>query len=489
MRQKILIIIGLLILISGQNPIRSEDTIDLTIPKIIEIALNNNFKLKGERISPLIHYEAIGIAEAVVDPVLTSTGTYSRQTVEDSPLDRESSEMSLEGGIGKKFYTGTNVSINLSISNDSVKNSTSNDNGKSILTTLVITQPLLKNKGVQVNRRDVIVAENSYEISKLVFKQAVIDTVTETMKRYWQLYSSIENLKVHKKSLQLAKQFLSEVEERVSIGNAAPLESLHAKAEVASREEAVIAADNRRMNSQDELLSYIYGGQIPIGDTRCLQEPVFEDIQISEQELFEKALMYRTDYLIAQYQISSAQTNMIYMKNQMLPQVDLIGTIGYNISDSDDQSQSINTHDYYAGTLSLTVKYPWGLKKDSANYRSALLTLKQNQVRLEDIQANIRLQIRTIMRTIESCRKRYQAACVSKQLAEEKLIVENEKYQNGLSTGYNVLLYQRDFIDAMVSVVNATIEYQLSVIELNRATGSTLEKNNIQICDMTKNEM
>jgi outer membrane protein TolC len=460
----------------------SDDAIDLTIPDIITTVLSNNLKLKRERISPYIRQEAVKTAESVFDPIISAGGSASVSRTEGTPSDRETLENSLSTGVGKKLSSGANVSVNISISDDSVKNPGGSDyDGASLLTTLVITQPLLKNKGVLVNRRDVILAEHQYDISELSLKQAVIETIAEAEKRYWQLYSAIENLKVHEKSLLLARQFLSEVEERVRIGIAAPLDSLQAKAEVAFREEGVIVAENIRMNNQDYLLNYIYGGLIKTGNARCLQEPEFDEIRISEEELIRRALNARTDYLAVRYQIASAETDAAYMKNQKKPQLDLIGTLGYNIADSDDPALSTAHKDYYSGALAVSLKFPWGFRKDDANYRTAILSLKQAQIRSEEIESDIRLEIRTNLRTIASTHKRYLAARAAMQLAEEKLVVEEEKYKNGLSTGYNVLLYQRDLTDAMVISVNAVIEYQLAMIALNKSAGITLEQHNIQI--------
>ncbi len=64
--------------------------------------------------------------------------------------------------------------------------------------------------------------------------------------------------------------------------------------------------------------------------------------------------------------------------------------------------------------------------------------------------------------------------------------VEEGKFKNGLSTSYNVLLYQRDLSDAKSNEVAAAVNYQLAVIELNKAVGITLEKNNIKIKEALK---
>ncbi len=75
------------------------------------------------------------------------------------------------------------------------------------------------------------------------------------------------------------------------------------------------------------------------------------------------------------------------------------------------------------------------------------------------------------MDNVTEADKRYHTTTLSKQLAEKKLSAEERKLRLGLSTSYNVLLYQRDLTDAAVRTINAVIDYQLALIHLDRVTG------------------
>lgn len=463
----------------------AEDPVDLTIRDAVEISLSNNLGLKIQRITPDVDREDIAVAESEFDSIAYATGTVSRsETVEDP--DIESQENELQAGVGKKFVYGTEVSAYTTMSNDSYTDSTSGDvDGTSVYTNLSVTQPLLKNRGTAVNRRNIVIAENSHKKSELAFKQAAIDTVAETKTLYWQLYSAVENLTVREKSLDLAKQFLSEVEEKVRVGSAARLDTLQAKAEVASREGDVIAANNDVMNNQDTLANYIYGGLKDTRNIRCLQEPLFEAFKVDEQESVQTAMGNRTEYLQAKYDIASAETEVVYTRNQTKPQLDLIGSAGYNEGDSDNDTYSSH-QDFWNGSLSLSLEFPWGFRQEAANYRSAKLSLNQSRILLKQTESQILLEVRTAARNVASTHKQYQAASLAAKLAEEKLAAEQEKYHRGLSTSYNVLLYQRDLTDASVNLVDAAIAYQLAIVSLNQAMGVTLDKNDIRISDLER---
>jgi outer membrane protein TolC len=490
-KHMIKIVISILISCIISAPACAEDAaeLQLTVQDAISIVLSNNLGLKLERVTPDIKKENIAGAESDFDPVITASGTHSRLEAEletdDGSEDVESAENSIEAGIGKTYPYGTHLALNMTLKDDSnTTNSPDGNDGMSVLTALAVTQPLMKGKGSDINKRDIINAENEFKKAELSFRQTVIDTIAETKKLYWQLYSSTEQLKVQKESLLLAEQFLAEVEEKVKIGSAARLEILEAKAEVASREESLIRAEYKLMNSQDNLLSYIYGRLYQPRPVRCIQEPQFEEMVIHKDDLLQTALRLRSDYQAVDYDIASAEVDSSYFKNQKKAQLDVIGSLGYNKALSDEKNQPLSYQDYYTGEIALRLQFPWRFRRDEANYRTSMLSLRQSKIQRDTIESQIRLELRTAVRSVTSAHKQFQSAALAAQLAEEKLAAEQEKYKSGLSTSYNVLLFQRDWINAMVNRVDAIINYQLALVYLNKTAGITLEQNRVTIRDL-----
>ncbi|MCP4108560.1 MAG: TolC family protein [Desulfobacteraceae bacterium] len=92
-------------------------------------------------------------------------------------------------------------------------------------------------------------------------------------------------------------------------------------------------------------------------------------------------------------------------------------------------------------------------------------------VRLLRTQQEIISEVRTALGNLVEADKRYHTTTLSKKLAEKKLSAEERKFIIGLSTSYNVLLYQRDLTDAAVRTINTVIDYQLALIHLDEVTG------------------
>jgi outer membrane protein TolC len=70
---------------------------------------------------------------------------------------------------------------------------------------------------------------------------------------------------------------------------------------------------------------------------------------------------------------------------------------------------------------------------------------------------------------------------VARELAEKKLLAEEEKLKVGLSTNFFVLTYQRDLSNARIAELRSIVDYVISVASLEKATGTNLKSRNISI--------
>lgn len=484
------IIIASLLSLTVASPLAAADVMQLTLRGAIDIALIYNLNLQVNRIEPAVSRERVISEISVFDSEVALSGEYVQTQLKyNDPYYADSHYSIVEASISKTFPFGTQVSLDIAQIADTQNKEAPFEScvRKDTQTSFSFTQPLLKNRGTSINRHYIQLARNDHKKTALSFKETVIETVAETQKRYWQLYLAIKNMDVHKKSLELAKTFQAEVEEDVRRGKSDSLNILQSEAEVASREAEAIGAENSMLNRADQLLSYIYGETAKHVQVICNDSPTFEVIHVNEDELIAKALNVRTDYRSNRYDLEVAESEVRYARNQRLPQLDLNGSLMLNNGNVREGLDVIDTPiDYYEGTLTFSLRFPWRFRQDSAYYRMKVLERNRLRLRQKEISANIRLEIRTAIRNVRLAHKRYLAADLANRLAEKKLTAEQEKYKKGQSTSYKVLLYQRDFTDASVSLIDAVIDYQLAIVELNKTAGITLEENNIRLAKYFK---
>ena len=113
-------------------------------------------------------------------------------------------------------------------------------------------------------------------------------------------------------------------------------------------------------------------------------------------------------------------------------------------------------------------------------YRSEL-EYRQAELREQQLKKQIRIEVRNAEYALEQGRARVDAAKKARDLAQKTFNIMQKEQQLGAGSSFQTLTAQRDLALAQLDLVNASTAYQKSKLELQRATGTTLEENKIQI--------
>jgi outer membrane protein TolC len=367
-----------------------------------------------------------------------------------------------------------------------------------------LTQPLLRNFGWSISRREIIVALNSLDVSRSQFKTVLINMVYSVEAAYWNLVYSVENLKTLQQALQSGRDLLAKTKKEVEVGLKAPIEVLNAEATVARREADILQAEAMVKRSQDQLKILLNQGGDPSAkgqNLRPADTASFKPFAISLDEAFEKAMARRPDIEVAKSTIETKRINFRYAKNQRLPQLDLQlvkaspGISGAQfIFDPDNPFLPPTPGDtgsaaqafgdtfkflYNNWTAGVTLTIPLGDVVSHANYTYAKLDLEQTQARLKNQEQQIYLEVSDAVLTLETAAKSVNAYRIARELAEKQLEAEMKKLAVGMSTNYFVLTYQDALASARSLELRALVDYNLAVANIAKVTGSTLETRNI----------
>jgi outer membrane protein TolC len=369
------------------------------------------------------------------------------------------------------------------------------------------TQPLLKNFGFKVTRREIIVAQNNTEISENMLKGTLLNTIYNVEEAYWNLVYSIENLDVMKSALELARDLLAKNKREVEIGMLAPIEVLSAQSEVASREADILQAESLIKSNEDRLKTILnLAAEIDIDMTKIIptDTPTYEEREISLEEALAIGLQKRPDLKASRIDLKNKDLDVSYAKNQLLPEFNLeaaywspgisgtqilyqdgdplteiiVGTIPGQASDALKDAMSFKYRNWGVG---LTLSIPINSVFSRAQYAQAKVTREQAELSLKNQEQQAFLEIRDAVRNVQTNYKRIQAYKVARELAKEKLDAEEKKLKVGLTTNYLVLQHQRDLANARSAELRAIIDYNLSLATLDRDLGMTLEKRNIKM--------
>jgi outer membrane protein TolC len=117
------------------------------------------------------------------------------------------------------------------------------------------------------------------------------------------------------------------------------------------------------------------------------------------------------------------------------------------------------------------------------------LEYRQAQLRLQQQQNTININVRNAQFTVQQNRARVEAAVKGRELAQQSLDAEQKRYQLGASTSFNVLQAQRDLVLAESNYVASVAAYEKSRVLLDQVTGATLARNNISLEDAVSGEV
>lgn len=479
---------------------------DLTLSEAIEIALQNNLQIKIERLNLNSFQNNIKASKGVFDPILNadleSSSTKSPSSWQLQGADvYESKRRNFNLSLSQYLPTGGTFSVDWTNSRTETNSlfyfiNPSYNSGF----TLTISQPLLKYFGFEIAKKNEIKAIYNFNSNLSAFINNVEKKVKEVEEAYWDLYYYYNDLKVKEEALRLAKEFLSITQRRIDVGLEAPLNIYSAQVGVATREEAIIQAKSFYELAQDRLKQLLHLEKEKWNDEiKITEEPVVEKIDI-EENVFELALSKRKEIINLSWQKQLAEFSLKEAKNNLLPDLNFVASYGYSglggtyiIRDSSgniveiipggwsDALDQIKNMDYPSWSLALTFKYPIGNRALKENLKNAELSYESLNLQTEQMKEVIFAEIREALRNLNSAEKSLEAAKISKTLAEKNLEAERKRYENGLSTNYQLLLVQKDLSEAQSREIYAKIAYKKAQINYYYKVGLLLEKNNISV--------
>jgi outer membrane protein TolC len=508
--KKALCFISVLFLLAGLQA--QEKEMSLTLEECITKAMRDNLNVAVEVLNPELADTSVSIAKERFLPSLNFG--YSLQNTNSPSFSFIEADKTVTSDyydyaarLSQIIPTGGSFWINLSSykSETNQKFLSVNPRFGSTLS-FFFTQPLLRNFGLKINRREIIIARNNREMSENQFRSVLIDTVYEVESAYWNLVHSREDLEVKKQSLELARDLLNKNKREVEVGTLAPIEILSAESEVATREADILQAEAIIKNNEDQLKTVINLADEEEGveiEILPVDKPTFTLREVGFEEALATALQKRPDLKATKVDIESKELNLTYAKNQLLPDLSLnanywspgvSGTqLVYDPNDpfgppidiipggSSEALRDALGLKYENWAVGLTLSIPLNTILSRAQQAQARVDLEQTTLRLKNQQQQVALEIKNAVRAVQTDYKRVQAYRVARELAEKKLEAEEKKLKVGLTTNYVVLQYQRDLADAQSAELRAVIDYNLSLAQLDRVMGVSLEKKNIKL--------
>jgi outer membrane protein TolC len=359
-----------------------------------------------------------------------------------------------------------------------------------------------------MSRREIIVAGFSRDVSEENLNQVLEDTIYRVESAYWTLVYNRENLNVVRQSLRLAEELLENNKAQVEAGTLPPIEMLTAEAEVKLRQAEILEAA-AQVKNDEELLKTIINLSAEMDDVRSIRiaptdTPSVDIREVDFDQALETAIRRRPDLQALRIGLKNREFDLSYAKNQLLPDVRLQlsywspGLSGDQILYQDGNAlsgivvgtvpgkQSTALKDafnfaYKNSSIGLTISLPVSNVLSRAYHAQAKAGLEQAKLLIKNQEQQLTLELGNAVRAVETNYQRIQAYKAARELAQQKLEAELEKFKVGMSTNYLVLQYQRDRANAQTLEIKALIDYKISLADLDRVMGVGRERQNVNV--------
>ncbi len=493
---------------SGQQNV-SSGRYELTLDDAIERALERNLDIAVQRINPLVQDMAVVTAHSAFLPFASSSfglnqSTFPNRTLFDGGGLEGRSIVTDRGnydvGVNQQMkWGGGQYSVTWDSSRAESTNIFNSFNPSYAANmSLSYTQPLLRGFRTDPNRTQLVVSQIDRDISNIDLEQTIINTLASVQSRYWDLVYAIASVAVQEQALALAEQLVRDNQVRVEIGTLAPIDVVQAQSEAAARRQALAQAIQVLRTAELALKQLIVGGtsdELWTVELLPIDEPQVETTPIDLEGAIAGALDRRTDIERVRRQLDINDANVDNLRNSTLPALDVIGNyqltgqggprvirdniFGGNVTTEipggyTDALSSIATNQFPFWSVALQMSYPLGQSADKAAYQRARLQLQQTTAQIRQIELQIASEVTNAALQIDAIQGRIEAATAARELAEEQLRAEESRFEVGLSTNFFVVQAQRDLATAQDNELRAILDFQLALIEFERAQRSSL---------------
>jgi outer membrane protein len=497
----------------------------ISLVQSVMLALQNNMDIKVERLSPLIRKEEVRReAGAFFSPrmgfeVSTDRSLRVGGSILAGAQVLETENLDLNTGVSMRSNTGGVVSLdfrNKRFETNSVFQLF--DPQYTAELALTLTHPLLKNFGIGVNGVRVKVAQNNREISQYQLKAMVMNLVVDVQQTYWDLVLTANDLATRRHSLEVAEHLHRRTAELVSKGRLPAIALLQAKTAVLEREIDLVAGEHAYEDAQARLKALLNLEKVVAPAEFSLvptDVPLVEPYMVSIEAGLESALAKRPELFQARLDQENRALGVQFARNQQLPELNFIGSIGLSGLSGSPTSNPFTTTtiggvpvssllpgeqgtssfeggygdalgklvsgDFVSYKVGLSVQIPLGNQLARSEVAKSRLEVEKSRMILQSLEQKIALEVERVARGIDSRLRTIDGARSLRDLTERKLAMAQEGLELGVASVTDVIEAQKNLNLAQRDELRAIIEYNKALILWEKTTGIVLERFHVEL--------
>ena len=401
--------------------VASDQAVDLTLPKTVQMALDYNRDIK------VAHYALnssdfdIAIAKAGKMPQVGYTWSGSR-----------SKSQGYGGTIKNNFGNSFSVSIPL------------------------YTGGLVENEIANAK-----LGKTNAQEEMLRVQQA---TKYSAVEGYYALLAYQELRDVYHEAVDNLQGHLDNVTAQYNVGTKAKVDVLSSNVSLANSKTTAVTADNNVAIAESNL-NNILGLPLQTKLNLADHQLPCDTYDISLQEAIDYAMKYRPEVLQAAVAVQEAENSIGIAQAGNRPTV----SVGAGRGWSDDDFPGIDDHNWsVSGGVSWSL---WDGGATNAKIKKARETLLSARETEQKARESVQLEVKQAYLNIRSAAQRVEETTAVVDQAKENYRIQNIRYQAGVGINLDVLDAQLSLNEAQVNHIQALYDYNVGIAKLEQAMG------------------
>ena len=441
---------------------------------------------------------AIDVNQAAFDPAFFFNNTFSKTetpTAVQLPggfgtsqiVGRRADGYNMDVGLTKASVYGTTGSLSM----NTVKNMfrpgiVALDPAVNSTLEVGLTQPLLRGADPEANLASVVIARINTERSYFQYKNSVQNLVRGVVEAYWNLVFARVDVWVRDQQYKRANFDLQRIKGRVNReldNKATEAQSQVAFLNFKSNLITAKATQLQRESALRNLLGLPPEDGLEIVPTSTLGT---EQLPIKWQELLVMAETYRPDIVELKLVIEADSQTLVQNLNQALPSMDAVAQYRWNgLAGEMPNTTNLSTRfgQFTDWSLGVNFSVPLGLRQSRAGVRQAQLIIARDKANLRQGLHAVVHELASNVRTLDQNYYLYEVFKESREAALFNLERQIKDFENGRSIYLNVLLAITDWGNAVSNEASTLTQYNISLAELERITGTILESHGVRFVE------
>ncbi len=341
---------------------------------------------------------------------------------------------------------------------------------------LSAVQPLLKGMGWAA-RAPLERARVATDVAMLAREVAAATVLRDVVIAYWELVFAHRELEIRRSSLQLAREQLRIVKLGIELGKHPPDAFAEVEVEVGLREEDVLIAENGVAERSLDLRRL---AGLEVGPGRILVDPSDQPADVHPERDLEEAVELALAQSPALQEVRgrrrSAALELRAREDATRPQLDLQLDVAAAGSDR-EPTDAVGRMAGFGGLdakvgLLLTVPLAGDGARGARDVaRGQVLKARMTEA---DVSAQVTLAVVRAVNEVRLARKRALVLATSAELGRVNLSHENQRYELGASTSFEVLKRQRELAEIQLRQARASIDHLVALARLEALTGELI---------------